>query len=517
MGNLKIVIAGAGAGKTHNLKEEVVKCLPELDACRTCAVITFTNAATEELRKRLSQEVKLMPNIFIGTIHSFLIHYVLNPYGKALNLMPGDKIYVDGINSGWSNKSFRIAKANEWEQKGVLVYDKVLELAERILENEAVFNLFINKIQFLFIDEYQDNRLKIHLLWKKIIEARKTKVYLIGDPLQCIFKFSYDLTHLDPEQVPENFDKTPLNDLKNNHSNSVASTNTNYRSRKTIVDFANNFILEEEYKQTTENLACGIPIYFIEEKEVKCLIDKYRELKKKHSLHDLHNKRKEDLRKDFFADLILTRNWIDNNPKKPIYNIYKQIESKVSRLEKGESKLTSPLKELARCILAIVGIKKTGFIKDLYDEIEFRKFCLEIFEEIKDSNEKRKIIADKFNVKFGIEAKNETEIEQDRSLNDIFTTEKNCKTSNTESFFSTIHSSKGLEATSVLVVAENNQELSDWLDFEKANSELDDKYRLGYVAFSRARDMLVIACLEEINEANKQLLSNLGVKLLCGE
>ena len=59
MENLKIVIAGAGSGKTHNLKEEVLKCLPDLDNVRFCAVITFTNAATEELRKRLSQEVKI--------------------------------------------------------------------------------------------------------------------------------------------------------------------------------------------------------------------------------------------------------------------------------------------------------------------------------------------------------------------------------------------------------------------------------------------------------------------------
>jgi len=512
MGNLKIVIAGAGAGKTHNLKEEVLKCLPELDACRTCAIITFTNAATEELRKRLSQEVKLMPNVFIGTIHSFLIQYVLNPYGRLLNLIPEDKIYVDGITSSWIAKEFRIEKANEWEQKGIIVYDKVLQLAEKILENKDIFNLLINKIQFLFIDEYQDNRLKIHLLWKKIIEANKIKVYLIGDPLQCIFKFSYDLTHIDPEQVPQNFNDTPLNDLKNNHLNSVISTNINYRSRKTIVDFTNNFILEEKYKQIPLNTLSDIPIYFIEEKEVKCIIDKYRELKKKHFLYDLHRKRKGDLQKDFFSDLVLTRNWIDNTPSKPMLNIYTHIKAKVNRLEKGTSKLINPLKELERCILAVVGIKKTDFIKDIYDEIEFRKFCLEIYEKIKDSNGKRELIVEQFKVKFRIEVKNEIEIDQGRSLDDIFTTEKNCKTSNIESFFSTIHSSKGLEATSVLVIAKDNQELSDWLNFEEANNHLDDKYRLGYVAFSRARDMLVIACLEGINELNKQLLLNMGVE-----
>lgn len=510
MENLKIVIAGAGAGKTHNLKEEVLNCLPELDACRTCAIITFTNTATEELQKRLSQEVKLMPNIFIGTIHSFLIQYVLNPYGRLLNLLPEDKIYVDGITSSWTAKEFRIEKANEWEQKGVLVYDKVFELAEKIFVNEDTFNLLINKIQFLFIDEYQDNRLKIHLLWKKIIEANRTKVYLIGDPLQCVYKFTYDLTHLDPEQIPEGFNETPLNDLKNKYSNSIISTNQNYRSRKTIVDFTNNFILEENYKQTTSNLTSDIPIYFIEEKEAKCIIDRYRELKKKHSLHALHNNIKKDLQKDFFADLVLTKNWIDTNSRHQAYNIYTQIQSMVKRLEKGKSKLTNPLKELERCILAVVGIKKTDFIKDIYDEIEFKKFCLEIFEEIKDRNEKRKIIAERIKTRFGIDAKNQTDIAQDGSLNDIFTTENNHKTK-TESFFSTIHSSKGLEATSVLVIAKDNKELSEWLDFGKANSELDDTYRLGYVAFSRARDMLVIACLEKINKTNKEQLLKLGV------
>lgn len=216
-------------------------------------------------------------------------------------------------------------------------------------------------------------------------------------------------------------------------------------------------------------------------------------------------------------DFFLFKKWIDAEYLKH-YSLHKQFHNQifndVKHLEKGQSKLTSPLKELERCILAIVGIKKTEFIKDIYDEIEFRKFCLEIFEEIKISDEKRKFIAKKFKEKFGIEAKNETEIDQDRSLNDIFTTEKNHNSPNTESFFSTIHSSKGLEATSVLVIAENNQELSDWLDFEKANTELDDKYRLGYVAFSRARDMLVIACLEKINEVNKQKLIKLGVEIL---
>lgn len=512
MENLKIVIAGAGAGKTHSLKEEVVKCLPTLDSCRTCAVITFTNAATEELQKRLSQEVKILPNIFIGTIHSFLIQYVINPYGKLLNLISEDKIFVDGIKASWGDKSFRIQKANEWEQKGIFVYDKVFELAEKILSNNDIFNLFVNKIQFLFIDEYQDNRLKVHLLWKKVINAKQTKVYLIGDPLQCIFKFTYDLTHIQPDEVPQTFNETPLNDLKHNHSHAVSSIVENWRSRKTIVDFNNSFIKEDNYTQVSKNTNSDIPIYFIDNPKADAIINHYRCLKIEHKIHDLHIGRKTYLQKDFFEDLVLTRNWIDTSKTKT-KEIYQKVQGEFSRIQKGERKVTSPLTEFSRCILAVIGLKKSDFINDIYDEIEYRKFCLEIYEEVKQSsNGRRDIIVNKFCEKFKLDVKNEIYIDQDRSLNDFFIAETNQEKELTiDSCFSTIHSAKGLEATSVLVITETNQELSDWLNFEKANTELDDKYRFGYVAFSRARDMLVIACLEQINSSNKRKLNELGI------
>ena len=101
-------------------------------------------------------------------------------------------------------------------------------------------------------------------------------------------------------------------------------------------------------------------------------------------------------------------------------------------------------------------------------------------------------------------------INQSYSMSDLTKEQKN----NQSSFFSTVQSSKGLEATSVLVITENNQELNDWLDFEKSNSELDDKYRLGYVAFSRARDMLCISCLGNVDSSLIEKLENLNVHIV---
>ena len=47
--DIQIVIAGPGSGKTHNMIGEILRILPEIENSphRICAIITYTNAATE--------------------------------------------------------------------------------------------------------------------------------------------------------------------------------------------------------------------------------------------------------------------------------------------------------------------------------------------------------------------------------------------------------------------------------------------------------------------------------------
>ena len=80
-------------------------------------------------------------------------------------------------------------------------------------------------------------------------------------------------------------------------------------------------------------------------------------------------------------------------------------------------------------------------------------------------------------------------------------------------YTTTIHKSKGLEATCVLVVAKTNNELTHWLetDKEKRLKDKNDTKRLGFVAFSRAKTALYIACLEELSKTNKNKLMELKV------
>ena len=446
-----------------------------------------------------------------------MIKFVIEPYGKVLNLIPDDKIFVDSVTAKWSDKKTRIEKASEYEKKGIIVYDKILEISERILLNDNVFGLFANRLQYLFIDEYQDNRIKTHKIWLNLIQQNKTKVYLIGDPLQHIFKFTYDLTHLASEELPISFHQTPLKEFKENYPASVVSLEYNRRSSKNIIDFINYFILEEKHKQILhdDNKDNQIPVYFIATTSPVEILKKYHSLKDLHKISELHKSSIFKTKKNFFEDFYLTSRWIDGDFARDFKEIYNQINSYCSHLVKGKNILTSTLQETSRNILGVAEITKSDFIENIYDEIEYRKMCFDFLENLKNKTyeQQKEDIKNLFNRYFFlyIDIKNTNgAINQSYSMSDLTKEQKN----NQSSFFSTVQSSKGLEATSVLVITENNQELNDWLDFEKSNSELDDKYRLGYVAFSRARDMLCISCLGNVDSSLIEKLENLNVHIV---
>ena len=81
---------------------------------------------------------------------------------------------------------------------------------------------------------------------------------------------------------------------------------------------------------------------------------------------------------------------------------------------------------------------------------------------------------------------------------------------------SSIHRAKGLEATAVLVVADTWNELRKWCTVDRAlrNRDKQDKCRLGFVAFSRAMELLCLACREPSDANTRKYLEDLGLTLL---
>lgn len=94
------IFAGPGAGKTHFLVENIkniVDTNPLITQSRSRKVlcITYTNAAVDEIKRRLETHAELVE---IYTIHGFIIEYIIRPFQYDLKaLMQSDfGICVEG-------------------------------------------------------------------------------------------------------------------------------------------------------------------------------------------------------------------------------------------------------------------------------------------------------------------------------------------------------------------------------------------------------------------------------------
>jgi len=478
--------------------------MPELQSNRFCAVITYTNAACDEIKNRLKSQINIPSNLFIGTTHSFLIRFIIQPFSSILNFTPTDTIFIDSVKLSYQPKNHFAKKHSEIKlagqlfSKGIITYDKVLEQSNEIIKNENIASIISNRLQYIFIDEYQDIRLYQHFIIKEIIKQNKSIISCIGDPLQSIFKFSYFTSQLKNEPKPESFEEIPILDMKNNHNTSLLKVN--HRSSHNIIQFINNFNKILQQKPPRKKVNNCIPVYFIESTEKQEIIDTFNSLQK------VNNIKKS--KKDEIHSLFLSKIW----------KVFEEVaeNNKLNKISKKSSS-KSQFQEIQRVVLGLIGLTRAEVLK-ITDAISFRKFCFYTFSKLKTKrfnderhreNAIRKIFETAFKEKLPTE--NRGNVFMDDSINQV-TTSNDFKKSG--DFYSTIHSAKGLEATSVLVCAQTVNELKKWFDTEITLKECDDNNRLGFVAFSRAREMLCISCLKKVSDKLKKKLKELKVKII---
>jgi DNA helicase-2/ATP-dependent DNA helicase PcrA len=218
-----IVEAGAGSGKTFTLIERVKRLLNDGVEPSNMVIITFTNMAGEELRERL-QDVQGIGDCFIGTIHSFankifknsdedyklytedienqFMTVLINIYAKHATM---DKyfIYKDMI------KKIDLGIKEEFELDSLLTENEryeievflgkikndnyketvpslckkhnVITFDELIKKTTEYFKEIGGKVEYLFVDEFQD----IGPLEKKFFIALNADNYFyVGDEKQ---------------------------------------------------------------------------------------------------------------------------------------------------------------------------------------------------------------------------------------------------------------------------------------------------------------------------------------------
>jgi len=118
------VTAGPGAGKTYWLVEHTKNVLcrsKKLHTHARVAVITYTNVAADELRKRLGHDAVCTD---VSTIHSFLYHNIIRPHLHLIKKPDGQLLVNVQLMDGHDEHHVNHPKMEEW--LGITNYRQVL-------------------------------------------------------------------------------------------------------------------------------------------------------------------------------------------------------------------------------------------------------------------------------------------------------------------------------------------------------------------------------------------------------
>lgn len=275
-----LIIAGAGTGKTQTLVFRVARLIEMGYEPSSILLLTFTRKAARQMMSRASLLLDdRCGKISGGTFHSYA-NLVLRKYAKAISLDPqftildqGDsedainlirnqsglvakekrfpnkqtlnKIYSLAVNTGKeleeivsdnyphflyefdAIKKIHQIFQNYKRRNNLLDYDDLLIYFREFLNSgSAATHSFLNTINFIMVDEYQDtNKLQADLVLG--LTSKKQNIMVVGDDAQSIYSFR-GANFKNIMEFPKLFPGTKIIKIEEN-----------YRSTQSILDFAN--------------------------------------------------------------------------------------------------------------------------------------------------------------------------------------------------------------------------------------------------------------------------------------
>lgn len=274
-----VVIAGPGSGKTRVLAMKIASLLrDEIAPPQGVACVTYTRTMARELERRLySLGIHERPNVVIGTLHSFCLGHVVQPFSKVYQLGLPDPIriapqsiwdecldsarravsgeafdplhhksykssltkyhlqHIDIPFSEWKNETYAKVLEGHYRllsQRGFIDFDLVVKIALNLISNnELVRQSLYARFAWLAVDEYQDLGYPLFRIVTEIIDNTPTRLFAIGDPDQSIFDFA----GTDPRYLHELAQRDDMQP--------VIKLDQNYRSSEQIVDICKRVLV----------------------------------------------------------------------------------------------------------------------------------------------------------------------------------------------------------------------------------------------------------------------------------
>lgn len=274
-----LILAGAGSGKTRVLTYRIAHLIKNLSVYPSqILAITFTNKAAGEMKQRVKALVgDEADNMWVSTFHASCVRILRREidkigYSKNFNIYDtydqktlmkqcmadlgiNDKDITDREIMGKigaqkdaliSPEQFKQESQNNYKLNKIadvyLLYQKKLKnnnaldfddliykTVELLKKNAEVLEFYQKKFKYIMVDEYQDtNKAQYELV--RLLAAAHKNICVVGDDDQCIYAWrGADIRNI-------------LDFEKDYPDAKVVKLEQNYRSKKTILDAANDVI-----------------------------------------------------------------------------------------------------------------------------------------------------------------------------------------------------------------------------------------------------------------------------------
>lgn len=279
------VNACAGSGKTRVLTTRIAHMINDLGINpKNIMVVTFTKKAAEEMEERLCQILpkETVANLIMGTFHSIGYRILKHEYSlldhpmKDFTLLQGapvkwlikeilkdlninttktynENVFVSEINKlkqklyapetyiatvlgGNRNEHERNVhrvyeeyEKRKTEKKQIDFNDMLYRTYYLLASNETILKKYQNRIQYILVDEAQDNNEAQYEIMKVLAEPQNN-IFVVGDQNQSIYRFR--------GAVPEKF----INFKQEYNNVQIINLMENYRSLPFIIETANKII-----------------------------------------------------------------------------------------------------------------------------------------------------------------------------------------------------------------------------------------------------------------------------------
>ncbi|MBQ6907144.1 MAG: AAA family ATPase [Clostridia bacterium] len=255
---MKINIAGAGAGKTTGLANEIISKYNDIPKNKNIYCVAFTNGAVDSIKEKLHLYFGIMPqNIIVGTIHSFLYQEFISPYYYLIF----DKHYKSMSNIQLPiEPKYKNKKLAELDAKDILHIQRIPERAKWVVLKKSsdkqkeknarncIINTFLKYCGIIYVDEAQDIDANMKDVFSTLSNAGAEMVFF-GDPKQDIRGYN------------------SFRELINDNTDNVTYDSTCHRCPKEHLKLTNSLIRIEE-QQVSQKSGGTIEIIF--EKDI-CL------------------------------------------------------------------------------------------------------------------------------------------------------------------------------------------------------------------------------------------------------